>query len=86
MLPGRRSRWAAILFTTAMALGLITYVRLRSDSDVVVALAGTTVRKVRITETGGLLLSVAVPVQRYKQVLGALMLSVDGEDIDAAVR
>lgn len=42
VLPGRRSPWAAILFTTALALGLITYVRLRSDSDVVVALAGTT--------------------------------------------
>ncbi|NHC22559.1 APC family permease [Nocardioides sp. IC4_145] len=42
VLPGRRSPWAAILFTTVMALGLITYVRLRSESDVVVALAGTT--------------------------------------------
>jgi APA family basic amino acid/polyamine antiporter len=42
VLPSRRSPWAAILFTTVMALGLITYVRLRSESDVVVALAGTT--------------------------------------------
>ncbi|GGO69767.1 APC family permease [Nocardioides deserti] len=42
VLPERRSPWAAILFTTVMALGLITYVRLRSESDVVVALAGTT--------------------------------------------
>ncbi|MBC9732128.1 APC family permease [Nocardioides marmotae] len=42
VLPGRRSPWAAIIFTTVMALGLITYVRLRSESDVVVALAGTT--------------------------------------------
>ena len=39
---GRRSPWAAIVFTTLMALGLITYVRLRSESDVVSALAGTT--------------------------------------------
>lgn len=54
--------------------------------DVQLALGGTVARKVRATEAGGLFLSVAVPVQRYKQVLGALMLSVEGEDIDAAVR
>lgn len=42
VLPGRRSPWAAIAFTTLMALGLITYVQLRSESDVVTALAGTT--------------------------------------------
>lgn len=54
--------------------------------DVQLALGGTIVRKVRATESGGLFLSVAVPVQRYKQVLGALMLSVEGEDIDTAVR
>ncbi|MEQ8396232.1 stimulus-sensing domain-containing protein [Thalassobaculum sp.] len=54
--------------------------------DVRLALGGTVVRKVRVTEAGGLFLSVAVPVQRYKQVLGALMLSVEGADIDAAVR
>ncbi|MEQ9332132.1 stimulus-sensing domain-containing protein [Thalassobaculum sp.] len=54
--------------------------------DVQLALGGTVTRKVRGTEAGGLFLSVAVPVQRYKQVLGALMLSVEGEDIDTAVR
>ncbi|WP_435743934.1 APC family permease [Nocardioides sp. SYSU DS0663] len=42
VLPTRRSPWAAITFTTVLALGLITYVRLQSESDVVVALAGTT--------------------------------------------
>jgi two-component system sensor histidine kinase ChvG len=36
--------------------------------------------------TGGLLLSVAVPVQRYKQVLGAVMLSVGSADLEQAVR
>ncbi len=54
--------------------------------DVRLALGGTVIRKVRVTEAGGLFLSVAVPVQRYKQVLGALMLSVEGADIDASVR
>ncbi len=35
---------------------------------------------------GGLLLSVAVPVQRYKQVLGAVMLSTGSGEIEEAVR
>ena len=54
--------------------------------EVGVALAGGTERAVRKTEQGGLILSTAVPVQRYKQVLGALMLSLDGDEIDTAVR
>lgn len=33
----------------------------------------------------GLMLSAAVPVQRYKQVLGAIMLSRDGENIRSAL-
>ena len=36
--------------------------------------------------TGELVLSVAIPVQRYKQVLGALMLSTGSNDIEADVR
>ncbi len=40
----------------------------------------------RVGRRGGLVLSAAVPVQRYRQVLGALMLSKDGSDIEAAVR
>jgi len=55
-------------------------------ADVRRALAGVPVREVRVTETGGLFLAVTVPAQRYKQVLGALMLSVEGRDIDKAVR
>ncbi|WP_460817129.1 hypothetical protein [Nocardioides korecus] len=42
MLPGRRSPWAAILFTTLLALGLIVVVRLQAENSVVAALAGTT--------------------------------------------
>jgi two-component system sensor histidine kinase ChvG len=37
-------------------------------------------------EAGMLLLSVAVPVQRYKQVLGAVLLSSDSTEIDQAIR
>jgi two-component system, OmpR family, sensor histidine kinase ChvG len=54
--------------------------------EVVQALGGTSVQTVRATENGGLILTVAVPIQKYKQVLGALLLSVEGEKIDQAVR
>ena len=42
MLPRRRSPWAAIVFTTVLALGLIIVVRLQAENSVVAALAGTT--------------------------------------------
>jgi amino acid transporter len=42
VLPGRRTPWAAVLFTTLLALGLITVVTMDAESSVVVALAGTT--------------------------------------------
>ena len=38
VLPGRRSPWAAIAFTTVLALGLIVVVRTQSESTVVAAL------------------------------------------------
>jgi two-component system, OmpR family, sensor histidine kinase ChvG len=50
------------------------------------ALDGEPASALRVDRNGNLVLSVAVPVQRYRQVLGALMLSVGGESIDAAVR
>ena len=49
------------------------------------AFSGEVATAVRLSKTAGLVLSVAVPVQRYKQVLGALMLSKGSSDIDAAV-
>ncbi|HTO81845.1 MAG TPA: stimulus-sensing domain-containing protein [Methylomirabilota bacterium] len=50
------------------------------------ALGGEVGRAVYERRKGGLILDVAVPVQRYRQVLGALVLSSDGADIDDAVR
>ncbi|HEX3499107.1 MAG TPA: stimulus-sensing domain-containing protein [Stellaceae bacterium] len=51
------------------------------------ALAGDSAKAVRRDRgTGGLQLSVAVPVQRYKQVLGAVLLSVGSGDLERAVR
>ena len=54
--------------------------------EVIQALRGISVQTVRATESGGLILTVAVPIQEYKQVLGALLLSIEGEKIDQAVR
>ena len=42
VLPNRRSPWAAIAFTTVLALGLIVVVRTQSESTIVAALSGTT--------------------------------------------
>ncbi|HIJ44430.1 MAG: stimulus-sensing domain-containing protein [Rhodospirillales bacterium] len=53
--------------------------------EVLTALAGEPGKAARQTGGGGMVLSVAVPVQRYKQVLGAMMLSKGGGDIDAAL-
>jgi two-component system, OmpR family, sensor histidine kinase ChvG len=60
----------------------------RADSfpEVKRALDGEVGRAIYERGKGGLILDVAVPVQRYRQVLGALVLSSDGADIDDAVR
>jgi two-component system, OmpR family, sensor histidine kinase ChvG len=51
------------------------------------ALRGDTASQVRRDRNGaGLQLSVAVPIQRYKQVLGAVMLQVGSADLEQAVR
>ncbi len=55
-------------------------------SEVLAALRGDAVGTVWADQDGGLLLSVAVPVQRYRQVLAALMITKDGGDIEQAVR
>jgi len=42
VLPGRRTPWAGIAFTTALALGLIWVVTYQSSSSIVESLSGTT--------------------------------------------
>ncbi len=54
--------------------------------EVKAALSGEVASEVRRHRGGGLVLSVATPVQRYRQVLGALMLSADGREVEEAVR
>jgi len=50
------------------------------------ALGGESEGRVRVDRNGRLVLTMAVPVQRYRKVLGALMLSKEGGEIDALVR
>ena len=54
--------------------------------EAVTALRGEEASEVRDAPDGRLILSVAVPVQRYRQVLGALMVSSDDTGIEAALR
>jgi len=59
---------------------------LRDFPEAASALRGFNASAVRIMADGRLLLSAAVPVQRYKQVLGALMLTRDNRAIAASLR
>jgi two-component system sensor histidine kinase ChvG len=54
----------------------------KSYEEVGNALQGFKSSMVRINERGEVLVSVAVPVQRFRAVRGALMLSTQGTDID----
>lgn len=58
----------------------------RRSLDVSRALNGDESATIWRTSTNGLIMTVAVPVQRFKQVLGAVLLSRDGEDVDATLR
>jgi two-component system sensor histidine kinase ChvG len=50
------------------------------------ALAGEVTGVARRDGSGGYVLSVAMPVQRYREVIGVIMLSQSGADIQEAVR
>jgi two-component system, OmpR family, sensor histidine kinase ChvG len=55
-------------------------------TEVAAALEGENARAVRRDrETGELVLSVAVPIQRYKKVLGAVLFSSGSRDIEQAI-
>ncbi len=57
----------------------------REYPEVVNALNGQSPSIVRISDDGGLIVSVAVPIQRFRAVLGALLLSTESGDIDSIV-
>lgn len=50
------------------------------------ALAGDPYAVIRRHESGGMVISVAVPVKRYRQVVGALMLSHGSGEVERAMR
>lgn len=54
--------------------------------EVAAALTGTTAPIVRVTRSGEMIVTVAVPIRRGRTILGALQLSTPGGDIDAIVR
>ena len=57
----------------------------RGYSEVAQALNGQDASMVRISDRGDVIVAVAVPVQRFRAVRGALMLSTQGADIDDMV-
>src|ERR1700758_3522514 len=61
--------------------------RAEDYSEVVRALRGETGSAIRSDpQTGGLVFSVAIPIQRYKEVLGAVMLSTGSAEIEEELR
>ncbi|MBL8905509.1 MAG: sensor histidine kinase [Rhizobiales bacterium] len=54
--------------------------------EVAAALNGASVSVVRINERGAVIVLVAVPIQRFKAVLGTLVLSTTGGEIDNVIR
>ncbi|MFV0473381.1 MAG: stimulus-sensing domain-containing protein, partial [Pikeienuella sp.] len=55
------------------------------EQEVFTALRGGVARWERINAEGELIVSVTVPIQRFKAVLGVIMLSTEGGDIDEIV-
>jgi two-component system, OmpR family, sensor histidine kinase ChvG len=61
--------------------------RAEDYAEVLRALRGETGSAIRSEpQTGGLVFSVAIPIQRYKQVLGAVMLSTGSAEIEEELR
>jgi two-component system sensor histidine kinase ChvG len=58
----------------------------REYPEVAAALDGSAASVVRVGKDGGIIVSVAVPVQRFRAVLGSLLLSTESGDIDAIVQ
>ncbi len=57
----------------------------RSYPEVAQALSGQKVSMVRVNDRGELIVSVAIPVQRFRGVLGVLLLNTQGGEIDAVL-
>jgi two-component system, OmpR family, sensor histidine kinase ChvG len=76
----------AYLKTTFWATNLPLYKDMvidgRAYEEVRIALAGSVAPIIRVTETGGTVISIAAPIRREGAVLGALLLTAQDTDID----
>lgn len=77
LLPGRRD---LPRFSDPVDDGVGGYPEVRE------ALNGTIAHRLRVDADGRLMITVAVPVQRFKEVIGALLLTEEASKIDEAVR
>ncbi|MBB2672414.1 UNVERIFIED_ORG: two-component system sensor histidine kinase ChvG [Rhizobium etli] len=83
--------WFATLFNKALQPGNLPLYKEAPGGDgsiypeVMNALTGVRGAVVRTTEKGELIVSVAVPIQRFRAVLGVLLLSTQAGDIDNIV-
>lgn len=88
--PGFFERTWIALQTWFSRGDLPPYVELGPDNgrgypEVGIALAGQKASAVRVNDRGEAIISVAVPVQRFRAVRGALLLSTQGGEIDQMV-
>ena len=90
--PSKRPRWldqAYVAMRTWLSRGKLPRYRELADGkgyeEVANALKGFKSSMVRINDRAEVIVSVAVPVQRFRAVRGSLMLSTQGADIDNMV-
>jgi two-component system sensor histidine kinase ChvG len=64
----------------------VTVAGISRDKEVYEAARGRISHAVHVNSAGDLIVSVALPIQRFKTVLGVLVLSTEGEDVNAIVQ
>src|SRR5690606_12396362 len=57
----------------------------KAYDEVRLALAGTPTQIIRVNESGNRVMNVAAPIERNKNVLGVLLLTTEGSDVDEAI-
>ena len=84
---GAYSRLAKVFFADDLPLYIETPVAgITEDAEVYKAARGEVSSALRLNSDGELIVSVAVPIQRLKVVMGVLVLSTEGGDIDRVIR
>jgi len=86
-IEGMYSQLANVFFSDALPLYIETPVAgITEDAEVYEAARGDISSALRVNSDGELIVSVAVPIQRLKVVMGVLVLSTEGGDIDRIIR